>query len=85
MVARSSRPLSVFIARRLSSDLNFIESRIEPNPPGALFTPPYTTLHNGMIEGGTAGNITAKDCWFTSDIRCLPGESGDDWLARYLS
>jgi acetylornithine deacetylase len=51
--------------------------------PGALFTPPYTTLHNGMIEGGTAGNITAKDCWFTSDIRCLPNESGDDWLALY--
>jgi acetylornithine deacetylase len=51
--------------------------------PGVLFTPPYTTLHNGMIQGGTAGNITAKDCWFTSDIRCLPDESGDDWLARY--
>jgi acetylornithine deacetylase len=51
--------------------------------PGALFTPPYTTLHNGMIAGGTASNITAKDCWFTSDIRFLPGESGDDWLARY--
>jgi acetylornithine deacetylase len=51
--------------------------------PGAPFTPPYTTLHNGMIAGGTAANITAKDCWFTSDIRFLPGESGDDWLARY--
>ena len=51
--------------------------------PGAPFTPPYTTLHNGMIEGGTAHNITAKDCWFSSDIRFLPGDSGDDWLARY--
>ncbi len=51
--------------------------------PGAPFTPPYTTLHNGMIAGGTAANITAKDCWFTSDIRFLPGESGDHWLARY--
>jgi acetylornithine deacetylase len=51
--------------------------------PGNLFDPPYTTLHNGMIQGGTASNITAKDCWFTSDIRFLPGESGDGWLARY--
>ena len=51
--------------------------------PGILFTPPYTTLHNGMIHGGTAGNITAKDCWFTSDIRCLPSEDGRDWFARY--
>jgi acetylornithine deacetylase len=51
--------------------------------PGSLFDPPYTTLHNGMIHGGTAGNITAKDCWFTSDIRCLPSEDGRDWFARY--
>lgn len=51
--------------------------------PGALFDPPYTTLHNGMIQGGTAGNITARDCWFSSDIRCLPTEDGRDWFARY--
>jgi acetylornithine deacetylase len=51
--------------------------------PGALFDPPYTTLHNGLIQGGTAANITAKDCWFTSDIRALPAEDGRDWLARY--
>jgi len=51
--------------------------------PGILFAPPYTTLHNGMIQGGTASNITAKDCWFTSDIRSLPNEDGRDWLARY--
>ena len=51
--------------------------------PGALFIPPYTTLHNGMIQGGTASNITAKDCWFTSDIRALPSEDGRDWFARY--
>gem|GEM_PF-7985 len=54
-----------------------------PDAPGALFTPPYTTLHNGMIQGGTAANITAKDCWFTTDIRPLPTEDGRDWLARY--
>ena len=51
--------------------------------PGVLFDPPYTTLHNGIVHGGTAGNITAKDCWFTSDIRCLPSEDGRDWFARY--
>jgi len=51
--------------------------------PGILFTPPYTTLHNGLIQGGTASNITAKDCWFTSDIRTLPNEDGRDWFARY--
>ncbi|MFQ5567663.1 MAG: acetylornithine deacetylase [Paracoccaceae bacterium] len=73
--------------------INWHAERVEENrvaaealgadAPGAPFTPPYTTLHNGMIEGGTASNITARDCWFTSDIRVLPNESCDDWLARY--
>ena len=27
-----------------------------------MFDPPYTTAHVGMISGGTAHNITAKDC-----------------------
>lgn len=48
------------------------------------FVPPYTTLHNGIIKGGTAGNITARDCWFTTDIRCIAGEDPKAWLARYL-
>lgn len=52
--------------------------------PDAHFTPPYTTLHNGIIHGGTAGNITAKDCWFTTDIRCIPSESPAAWLEKYL-
>lgn len=51
--------------------------------PGAGFNPPYTTLHVGMIEGGTANNITAADCWFNSEIRCLPNEDREEWLARY--
>jgi acetylornithine deacetylase len=54
-----------------------------PDAPGALFTPRYTTLHNGMVRGGTAANITARECWFTTDIRPLPTEDGRDWLARY--
>lgn len=49
----------------------------------ALFDPPFTTLHVGIIEGGTAHNITAKDCRFVMSFRCVPGESMDDWGARY--
>ena len=53
--------------------------------PASLFVPPYTTLHVGMIEGGTARNIVAKDCWFSTDIRVIPGESSKDWRERYLT
>jgi acetylornithine deacetylase len=54
-----------------------------PDAPGAAFDPPYTTLHVGVIEGGTANNITAKDCFFNAEVRCLPEDSNDDWLERY--
>jgi len=55
------------------------------DPVAALFTPPYTTLHVGRIEGGTATNITAKDCTFSTDIRSLPGEDQQAWVDRYLA
>jgi hypothetical protein len=45
--------------------------------------PPFTTLHVGMIEGGTAHNITAKDCRFFIEFRFVPGESPDDWAKAF--
>lgn len=41
------------------------------------FAPAYTTLHCGVIAGGTAANITARDCRFLTDIRALPDD--DAW------
>lgn len=50
-----------------------------PGPLAAAFDPPWTTLHVGMIEGGTAHNITAKDCRFVLEMRVVPGEDPEDW------
>ena len=47
------------------------------------YVPPYTTLHAGMISGGTASNITAKYCRFSTDIRVVPGEDEQGWIDRY--
>ena len=47
------------------------------------FDPPYTTLHCGQIEGGTAHNITAKDCWLVTDIRAVTGETPHQFLEAY--
>ena len=38
----------------------------------------------GVIEGGTAHNITAKDCKFAMDFRVVPGEDKDKWGTAYL-
>jgi acetylornithine deacetylase len=50
----------------------------------ALFDPPYTTLHVGTIAGGTAHNITAKDCHFLLSFRCVPGDDAEAWGQRYV-
>ena len=51
----------------------------KPSELAAPFDPPFTTLHVGKIEGGTAHNITAKDCRFFIEFRFVPGESPEDW------
>ncbi len=62
---------------------NRARSESNLNSLAAPFEPPYTTLHVGKISGGTASNITAKDCSFSTDIRVVPGESMHDWIDKY--
>lgn len=49
------------------------------------FDPPWTTTHVGLINGGTANNITAKTCTFSLDFRCVPGEDMQDHRAELMS
>lgn len=60
------------IARRLRSDGPFDDS----------FDPPYTTVHTGTIEGGTALNIVPRSCAFDFEIRNLPGQDPGDVIAE---
>ncbi|WP_299742093.1 acetylornithine deacetylase [uncultured Tateyamaria sp.] len=46
----------------------------EPSTLAAMFDPPFTTWHVGQVHGGTAHNITAKDCHFAMDFRAVPGD-----------
>ena len=57
----------------------------EPDPVAAMFEPPWTLGHVGTIEGGTANNITAKDCRFAMGFRVLPSQSKQDWRDRYMA
>jgi len=41
------------------------------------YSPPYTTVHTGKIQGGTALNIVPKDCSFDFEFRYLPSEDPD--------
>ena len=67
-----------------ASDENMANKIKTPSETARLFDPSYTTLHVGTIKGGTAHNITSKDCWFEMDIRVVSDESVDYWSERYL-
>lgn len=58
---------------------------VEPSGMAAMFEPPFTTIHVGMIKGGTAHNITAADCRFEIGFRVVPGEALADWQAALES
>ncbi|CUH50753.1 acetylornithine deacetylase [Shimia marina] len=65
-----------------ANEMNAQNSAQEPEASVADFVPPWSTLHVGTIQGGTAHNITALDCQFDLTFRLLPGESADVWVAR---
>jgi acetylornithine deacetylase len=47
------------------------------------FEPPYSTLHVGAVQGGTAVNITAEACVFSHEVRVVPGDDEVDYVGRY--
>ena len=50
-----------------------------PSETAAVFDPPWTTVHVGMIEGGTAQNSTAKDGHGRREFRTVPDEGKAAW------
>lgn len=77
---------AILEAAKLIDWANHVNAENEAKPRTELaqmFDPPWTTAHVGMIQGGTAHNITAKDCTFSFDFRCVAGESLTEWEDRF--
>lgn len=66
-----------------ANETNAANMAKKPGPLAEIFVPPWTTLHVGTISGGTAHNITAKDCWTCVDFRCVPGEDLNEWISAF--
>ncbi|MGJ8622290.1 MAG: acetylornithine deacetylase [Yoonia sp.] len=78
---------AIMMAAKLINWANEVNAENAAKPVTELaadFVPPYTTLHVGTIQGGTAHNITAKDCYFGFDFRIVPGEDIGAWQARFM-
>ena len=50
-----------------------------------MFDPPWSSWHVGVVQGGTAHNITAKDCHFEISVRVVPGDDADALARDYRS
>lgn len=64
-----------------ANECNARNAAATPSDLAGPFDPPYTTVHVGMISGGTAHNITAKSCEFVLTFRQVPGDG--DWSGRF--
>ena len=59
-------------AARLVAKLDEMAREAQANVSALPFEPPFTTIHVGVIEGGTAANIISRRCRFLWDIRQIP-------------
>src|SRR5271166_4117670 len=64
---------AVAAAADVVSEIGRLAREYEKGPLDPRFAPPYSTLHVGVIHGGTARNILARECAFDWEFRGLPG------------
>ena len=67
---------AIFYANKLIQKLQEMAENQQKNAKNdCRFTPPYSSIHVGLINGGTALNIIPKECRFTWEIRNLPDDN----------
>ncbi len=70
----------------LLASLKALGRRLEEEAdPASPFTPKHATLTIGLLNGGTAGNILARECAFQFDLRCPPGQDPLKVLAPFYA
>ena len=73
---------AVAAAADVVSEIGRLAREYEEGPLDPRFAPPYSTLHVGMIHGGTARNILARECVFNWEFRGLPGVTTESAAAK---
>jgi len=75
---------AIMTAGELIAELNRTrQDLIKRGDPSGRFDPPYTTVHVGLIDGGTAKNIIPRHCSFTWETRLLPGDDPREVPERF--
>jgi acetylornithine deacetylase len=77
---------AVMTGARLIAKLDeMAKARKAAADPNCKFVPPYTTIHVGQVQGGTAPNIISRHCEFVCDIRNLPDDFPEDIQREFES
>jgi acetylornithine deacetylase len=75
---------AVMILAELMTTLNRIAADVRVHgAQDAAFTTPYTTVHIGVVEGGTARNIIPRYARMAWEVRPLPGTDVEALLAPF--
>jgi acetylornithine deacetylase len=76
---------AIMVAVDLMTQLKALADQLERDAdPASAFLPKHATLTIGVIHGGTAGNILARECRFLFDLRTPPGMDPRAILAGFL-
>jgi acetylornithine deacetylase len=77
---------AVMEAVKLMAALSDLAAKLEREAdPASPFTPKHATLTIGVVNGGTAGNILARECSFLFDLRRQGGLDPDQILAGFYA
>jgi acetylornithine deacetylase len=75
---------AIMVAGELLSEINRIRQDLTARgDPTGRFNPAYSTIHVGVIEGGTAKNIIPRKCSFQWETRLLPTADANEVPARF--
>ncbi len=74
---------AIHFAGVLIAELQRIEEELKRSTSNPRFTPAYSTLQVGLIEGGRAQNIVPRHCSLSWEIRAIPGFEAEPVVDRF--
>jgi acetylornithine deacetylase len=87
--AHSSQPhrgvSAVMHAARLITFLDDLAREFSARHSKQAFEPRYTSIHVGVVKGGTAANIISRECRFRWDVRSIPEDDPQEILDRFYA
>jgi acetylornithine deacetylase len=73
---------AIHFAGELIYFLNRVQDELRARAKPSEFAPPYGTINVGIVQGGTAGNILARNCFVQWEYRALPSDDPMEVLHR---